>query len=59
MYEAHNIKPLAFWTEGAMAWTGNRELRTPAEFARLSNAYTRISLILDRIVHTVRIHLLI
>lgn len=32
MYEEQNIKPLAFWTEGAMAWTGNRELRTPADF---------------------------
>ncbi|MFC0559519.1 TRAP transporter substrate-binding protein [Halalkalibacter alkalisediminis] len=32
MYEAHNIKPLAFFTEGAMQWTGSRELRTPADF---------------------------
>lgn len=31
-YEEHNIKPLAFWTEGAMQWTGNRELRTPDDF---------------------------
>ncbi|MEB1809137.1 MAG: DctP family TRAP transporter solute-binding subunit [Bacillaceae bacterium] len=31
-YEEHNIKPLAFWTEGAMQWTGNRELRTPEDF---------------------------
>ncbi|MDE5415357.1 DctP family TRAP transporter solute-binding subunit [Alkalihalobacterium chitinilyticum] len=31
-YEQHNIKPLAFWTEGAMQWTGNRELRTPEDF---------------------------
>ncbi|ARK31899.1 DctP family TRAP transporter solute-binding subunit [Halalkalibacter krulwichiae] len=32
MYEAHDIKPLAFFTEGAMQWTGNRELRTPEDF---------------------------
>lgn len=32
MYEAHNIKPLAFFTEGATQWTGNRELRTPEDF---------------------------
>ncbi|WP_026671818.1 DctP family TRAP transporter solute-binding subunit [Alkalihalobacterium bogoriense] len=32
IYEGHNIKPLAFWHEGAMQWTGNRELRTPADF---------------------------
>ncbi|MCK0472707.1 TRAP transporter substrate-binding protein DctP [Halalkalibacter sp. APA_J-10(15)] len=32
MYEAQSIKPLAFFTEGAMQWTGNRELRTPDDF---------------------------
>jgi tripartite ATP-independent transporter DctP family solute receptor len=32
MYEAHNIKPLAFFTEGAMQWTGSSQLRTPADF---------------------------
>ena len=32
MYEAHNIKPLAFFTEGATQWTGNSELRTPEDF---------------------------
>ncbi|OLO28608.1 C4-dicarboxylate ABC transporter [Alkalihalophilus pseudofirmus] len=31
-YEEHHILPLAFWTEGAMQWTGNRELRTPEDF---------------------------
>ncbi|WP_078555633.1 TRAP transporter substrate-binding protein DctP [Bacillus alkalicellulosilyticus] len=31
-YEEHNILPLAFWHEGAMQWTGARELRTPADF---------------------------
>ncbi|WP_209125574.1 DctP family TRAP transporter solute-binding subunit [Alkalihalobacillus sp. BA299] len=31
-YEEHDIKPLAFWTEGAMQWTGNKELRTPEDF---------------------------
>lgn len=32
MYEEHNIKPLAFFTEGAMQWTGSSPLRTPADF---------------------------
>ncbi|WP_088103956.1 DctP family TRAP transporter solute-binding subunit [Halalkalibacter urbisdiaboli] len=32
IFESHGIKPLAFWTEGAMQWTGSRELRTPADF---------------------------
>lgn len=31
-YEQHNIKPLAFWTEGGTQWTGSRELRTPDDF---------------------------
>ncbi|WNF36338.1 DctP family TRAP transporter solute-binding subunit [Bacillaceae bacterium IKA-2] len=34
-YENFNIKPLAYWTEGAMQWTGSRELRTPADFDSL------------------------
>ncbi|WP_332695712.1 TRAP transporter substrate-binding protein DctP [Halalkalibacter lacteus] len=33
LYEAQNIKPLAFFTEGAMQWTGSRELRTPEDFS--------------------------
>ncbi|ERN52201.1 C4-dicarboxylate ABC transporter [Alkalihalophilus pseudofirmus] len=32
LYEAQNLKPLAFMSEGAMQWTGNRELRTPDDF---------------------------
>jgi tripartite ATP-independent transporter DctP family solute receptor len=31
-YESHGITPLAFWTEGAMAWTSNDGLRKPADF---------------------------
>lgn len=31
-YEQYNIKPLAYWTEGAMQWTGDRPLTTPADF---------------------------
>ncbi|MFC5713037.1 DctP family TRAP transporter solute-binding subunit [Thalassorhabdus alkalitolerans] len=31
-YEEHNIKPLSFWTEGAMQWTGSTQLRTPDDF---------------------------
>jgi tripartite ATP-independent transporter DctP family solute receptor len=31
-YETHGITPLAFWTEGAMAWTSNDGLREPADF---------------------------
>ncbi|SDH63090.1 tripartite ATP-independent transporter solute receptor, DctP family [Alteribacillus persepolensis] len=32
LYEENNIKPLAFWTEGAMQWTGNKELTSPEDF---------------------------
>lgn len=31
-YEQFNIKPLAYWTEGAMQWTGDRPLTTPDDF---------------------------
>lgn len=31
-YEGFNIKPLAYWTEGAMQWTGSSPLRTPEDF---------------------------
>ncbi|BAB07109.1 TRAP transporter substrate-binding protein DctP [Halalkalibacterium halodurans] len=31
-YEAQNIKPLAFMSEGAMQWTGNSPLRSPDDF---------------------------
>ncbi|MFB4163127.1 DctP family TRAP transporter solute-binding subunit [Alteribacillus sp. JSM 102045] len=32
LYEENDIKPLSFWTEGAMQWTGNRELTAPEDF---------------------------
>ncbi|SDO42955.1 DctP family TRAP transporter solute-binding subunit [Alkalicoccus daliensis] len=32
LYEEQGIMPLSFWTEGAMQWTGNSELRTPDDF---------------------------
>lgn len=32
LYEEQGIMPLSFWTEGAMQWTGNSELRTPSDF---------------------------
>lgn len=31
-YEEHGMSPLAYWTEGAMQWTGNSPLRTPSDF---------------------------
>jgi tripartite ATP-independent transporter DctP family solute receptor len=31
-YEEQGIMPLSFWTEGAMQWTGNSELRSPEDF---------------------------
>lgn len=31
-FEEQNIKPLAFWHEGAMQWTGSKELRSPEDF---------------------------
>ncbi len=31
-YEQFNIKPLAYWTEGAMQWTGDRPLTSPEDF---------------------------
>ncbi|MCM3588781.1 DctP family TRAP transporter solute-binding subunit [Mesobacillus maritimus] len=31
-YEAHGITPLAFWTEGAMAWTSNAGVSEPGDF---------------------------
>ncbi|UCZ52528.1 DctP family TRAP transporter solute-binding subunit [Bacillus shivajii] len=31
-YEEHNILPLAFWTEGAMQWTGSTPLHNPDDF---------------------------
>lgn len=32
-YEQHSITPLAFWTEGAMAWTGSSPLQNPDDFS--------------------------
>lgn len=31
-YEEHGMSPLAFFTEGAMQWTSNSPLQTPADF---------------------------
>ncbi|TMW72513.1 TRAP transporter substrate-binding protein DctP [Alteribacter natronophilus] len=31
-YEEYNVKPLAYWSEGGMQWTGNSPLREPADF---------------------------
>ncbi|MBB6453873.1 tripartite ATP-independent transporter DctP family solute receptor [Salirhabdus euzebyi] len=31
-YENHGITPLAFWTEGAMAWSSNIGLEEPSDF---------------------------
>ncbi|SHM64336.1 TRAP transporter substrate-binding protein DctP [Gracilibacillus kekensis] len=31
-YEAIGVKPLSFWTEGAMQWTSNKPLESPADF---------------------------
>ncbi|MDL4842048.1 DctP family TRAP transporter solute-binding subunit [Aquibacillus rhizosphaerae] len=31
-YEAHDITPLSFWTEGAMQWTSNVGIDEPADF---------------------------
>lgn len=35
LYLDKNIKVLAYWTEGAMDWTANKPLRTPADFKGL------------------------
>ncbi|MCR6111942.1 DctP family TRAP transporter solute-binding subunit [Bacillus sp. A301a_S52] len=32
-YEEQSIMPLAFWTEGAMQWTGSSSIQSPADFA--------------------------
>ena len=31
-YEEHSMTPLAYFTEGAMQWTGSQQLRTPEDF---------------------------
>lgn len=31
-YEEHDIKPLAFWTEGGMQWTSNKLIDSPDDF---------------------------
>lgn len=46
-YESFNIKPLAYWTEGAMSWTGNKELRTPADFQNFKMRTQSSPLILE------------
>lgn len=47
LYEAQNIKPLAFFTEGAMQWTGNRELRSPDDFNGFQMRTQESPLIMD------------
>ncbi|MGO4888966.1 DctP family TRAP transporter solute-binding subunit [Anaerobacillus sp. MEB173] len=46
-YKQHNIQPLAFWHEGAMQWTGSRELRTPDDFTNLKFRTQESPLILE------------
>ncbi|MBM7097037.1 TRAP transporter substrate-binding protein DctP [Bacillus sp. H-16] len=45
-YEERNVKPLAFWSEGGMQWTGNRELREPSDFEGFRMRTQESSLIL-------------
>ncbi len=48
LYEEHNIKPLAFWTEGAMQWTSNDvALRTPDDFKNFKMRTQTSPLILE------------
>ncbi|WP_228275788.1 TRAP transporter substrate-binding protein DctP [Gracilibacillus oryzae] len=35
-YEEHSITPLAYWTEGATAWTSNVGIETPSDFEGLN-----------------------
>ncbi|GAB2542382.1 sialic acid TRAP transporter substrate-binding protein SiaP [Gracilibacillus alcaliphilus] len=35
-YEEHNITPLSFWTEGAMAWTSNIGIESPSDWNGLN-----------------------
>lgn len=35
-YEEHSITPLAFWTEGAMAWTSNVGIEEPSDWEGLN-----------------------
>ncbi len=35
-YEEHNITPLAFWTEGSMAWTSNVGIEKPSDWEGLN-----------------------
>lgn len=47
LYEEYNIKPLAFWTEGAMQWTADREIRTPDDFKNFKMRTQTSPLILE------------
>lgn len=48
LYEEHSIKPLAFWTEGAMQWTSNDvALRTPDDFKNFKMRTQTSPLILE------------
>lgn len=46
-YEEHDIKPLAFWTEGAMQWTANKEVTTPSDFENFKMRTQTSPLILE------------
>ncbi|WLR50771.1 DctP family TRAP transporter solute-binding subunit [Bacillus tianshenii] len=46
-YEENNIKPLSFWSEGAMQWTGNKALKTPADFENFKMRTQQSPLILQ------------
>ncbi|ENH97678.1 TRAP-T type transporter subunit DctP [Gracilibacillus halophilus YIM-C55.5] len=35
-YEEHSISPLAYWTEGAMAWTSNQGIESPSDWEGLN-----------------------
>ncbi|WP_096436659.1 TRAP transporter substrate-binding protein DctP [Alteribacter populi] len=45
-YEEYNVKPLAFWSEGGMQWTGHTELRQPSDFEGFRMRTQESSLIL-------------
>lgn len=47
LYEEHDIKPLAFWSEGAMQWTSDRPIRTPDDFINFKMRTQNSPLILE------------
>lgn len=46
-YEEFDIKPLAFWTEGATQWTANKAITTPADFKNFKMRTQTSPLILE------------